>query len=167
MHRSARITGVAVLAFAASAQEGKTRTESRKIDGNLASSLVRAADAAPTRGEWGHWLRYFRGETHGTRDMVVLAVTLKPGQAPHPPHRHAEEEFMILAEGNGIWTLGDKELAAKEGDVIYAAPWTMHGIKSIGDGPLTYYMFKWSNKGVEPAKPPVMEGKAKQQLGPE
>src|SRR5262245_47772409 len=74
----------------------------------LASGMVRSEDAVPTRGEWGEWRRYFRGNTHGTEDMVVLAVTLKPGQAPHPPHRHAEEEFMILADGTGTWHLDGK-----------------------------------------------------------
>lgn len=115
----------------------------------LASALVRVEDAVPTRGEWGEWRRYFRGETHGTKDMVVLVVTLKPGQAPHPPHRHAEEEFMILAEGTGTWHLDGKELPARKGDVVYAAPWTRHGLENTGDAPLTYYMVKWNNKGVK------------------
>jgi quercetin dioxygenase-like cupin family protein len=120
----------------------------------LESRLVRVEDAVPTRGPWGEWRRYFRGETHGTQDMVVLAVTLKPGQAPHRPHRHAEEEFMILAEGAGTWNVDGKESAARKGDVVYAAPWTIHGLKNTSDAPLTYYMVKWNNKGVKvPAKP--------------
>src|SRR5262245_62088514 len=124
----------------------------------LASALIRGEDAAPTRGEWGEWRRYFRGDTYGTRDMVVLVVTLKPNEAPHPPHQHAEEEFMILAEGVGTWTLDGKEIAAKKGDVVYAAPWTMHGLKNTGTTPMTYYMVKWNNKGVKaPAKPAAME----------
>jgi mannose-6-phosphate isomerase-like protein (cupin superfamily) len=127
---------------------------------NLESALVRMDDAAPTRGDWGQWLRYFRDDTHGTRDMIVLAVTLKPGKAPHPPHQHAEEEFMILAEGSGTWTLNDKEMPARKGDVLYAAPWALHGLKNTGDTPLTYYMVKWSNKGVPaPAKPGGEAGK--------
>ena len=121
--------------------------------------MVRAEDAVPTRGEWGEWRRYFRGDTHGTTDLVVLAVTLKPGQAPHPPHRHAEEEFMILAEGTGAWTLDGKELPARKGDVLYAAPWAMHGLKNTGDAPLTYYMVKWNNKGVPPPAKPAAERK--------
>jgi hypothetical protein len=44
----------------------------------LASALIRVKDAAVTTGDWGHWLRYFRGDTHGSQDLVVLAVTLKP-----------------------------------------------------------------------------------------
>jgi len=125
----------------------------------LASAVVRAADAVPTRGPWGEWLRYFRGDTYGTLDIVVLAVTLKPGQEPHPPHQHAEEEFMILAEGSGDWHLDGKDLPAKKGDVLYAAPWAMHGIKNTGNAPLTYYMMKWNNKGVKaPLQPTRKRG---------
>jgi quercetin dioxygenase-like cupin family protein len=115
----------------------------------LPSALIRVDDAVPTRGDWGEWRRYFRGQTYGTKDMVVLVVTLKPGQAPHPPHRHAEEEFMVLAEGTGTWHLDGKERPARKGDVVYAAPWTMHGLKNTSDAPLTYYMVKWNNKGVK------------------
>lgn len=118
------------------------------------AALVQAADAVPTRGAWGERLRYFKGDTNGTSDMVVLAVTLKPGQAPHPTHQHAEEEFMILAEGAGTWHLDGKEFPARKGDVVYAAPWALHGLKNTGDAPLTYYMVKWNNKGVKaPEKP--------------
>jgi mannose-6-phosphate isomerase-like protein (cupin superfamily) len=85
--------------------------------------------------------------------MVVLAVTLKPGQAPHPPHQHADEEFMILSEGSGTWHLDGKELPARKGDVLYAAPRVMHGLKNTGDAALTYYMVKWNNKVAVLAKP--------------
>jgi mannose-6-phosphate isomerase-like protein (cupin superfamily) len=126
------------------AQESKAK--------ELAAALVRANEAAVTRGDWGHWLRYFRGDTYGSRDLVVLAVTLKPGQAPHPAHQHAEEELMIVATGSGEWNVDGKQLSAKAGDVVYAAPWTIHGIKNTGDEPLVYYMVKWSGKGVPPAQ---------------
>jgi mannose-6-phosphate isomerase-like protein (cupin superfamily) len=125
-----------------------------QIPNKLAPSLVRRAEAVPTGGPWGQWRRYFRGETYGMKDLVVLVVTLKPGQAPHPPHQHAEEEFMILAEGTGTWHLDGKEVPAQRGDVVYAAPWSMHGLKNTGDTPLTYYMVKWTNTGVKaPEKP--------------
>src|SRR5262249_62047087 len=130
MARIAGLLCVAVLTLATGAQDRKTANEPSRVANIRVSGLVRSVDAIPTRGDWGEWLRYFRGDTHGTKDMVVLAVTLKPGQAPHPPHRHAEEEFMIIAEGRGTWTLDGKEDAAKKGDVVYAAPWSMHGLKN-------------------------------------
>jgi mannose-6-phosphate isomerase-like protein (cupin superfamily) len=128
-----------------------------KTERPLASALVRAEDAVPTRGDWGELRRYFRGDNSGTRDMVVLVVTLKPGQAPRPPHQHAEEEFMILAEGAGTWTVDGNETPARKGDVVYAAPWTMHGLKNTGKAPLTYYMVKWSNLGVKARERPEAE----------
>lgn len=103
----------------------------------LGSGVVRIENAVPTRGEWGEWKRFFRGDTYGTKDMVVLAVTLEPGQAPHPPHQHAEEEFMILANGHGTWHLDGVDLPARPSDVLYAAPWSMHGLKNTSDVPLT------------------------------
>jgi len=133
-------------------QTSSTPQDSKEKE--LAAALVRASDAAVVPGDWGHWLRYFRGDTRGSRDLVVLAVTLKPGQAPHPAHQHAEEELMILATGSGEWHVDGKQFPAKGGDVVYAAPWIMHGIKNTGDGPLVYYMVKWSGKGVAPAVRP-------------
>lgn len=126
----------------------------------LSSGLVRIEAAAPTRGPWGEWHRYFRGDTHGAKDLIVLVVNLKPGQEPHPPHRHAEEEIMILTEGTGTWHLDGKEFPARKGDVVYAAPWSMHGVKNTGEGPLSYFMVKWSGKGVAaPAKPMASDEK--------
>lgn len=130
-------------------------TTQEAADKTLPAALIRANAAAVTSGDWGHWLRYLRGDTHGSRDLVVLAVTLKPNQAPHPAHRHAEEELMILAEGTGMWQLDGKQSPAKAGDVVYAAPWTMHGIKNTGDETLLYYMVKWSGKGVPAANRPA------------
>src|SRR5262249_31930988 len=41
---------------------------------DLTARLVRREEAIPTGGPWGDWHRYLRGDTHGTRDMVVLVV---------------------------------------------------------------------------------------------
>ena len=163
MHRALRPLALIAL-FAAGFASGRLWPSPAAVsaagEGLLATALVRAKDAVPTRGEWGEWLRYFKGQTHGTRDLVVLAVTLKPGQAPHPAHRHSEEEFMILAEGAGTWRVDDKDFPAVKGDAFYAAPWSMHGIKNTGEGPLTYYMVKWSGKGVEAPAGPAEEKRA-------
>jgi mannose-6-phosphate isomerase-like protein (cupin superfamily) len=148
----------AVVIVASAALHTLQASRTTQTDRKLASALVRAEDAVPTRGPWGEWRCHFRGDTHGVKDLIVLAVHLKPGQEPHPPHRHAEEELMFLTEGAGTWHLDGKEFPGKKGDVVYAAPWSMHGVKNTGDGPLTYYMVKWSGKGAPaPAKPAVDE----------
>jgi endonuclease YncB( thermonuclease family) len=79
-----------------------------------------------------------------------------------PPHRHAEEELMVLARGSGTWSLDEKELSARTGDVLYAAPWTLHGVRNTGDVPLDYYMVKWSSKGVRAPEAPPEDGAGSQ-----
>lgn len=66
MTRIAGILCVAVLALVASGQDGKKSGEPRKDASDRVPGLVRAVEAVPTRGDWSKWLRYFRGETHGT-----------------------------------------------------------------------------------------------------
>lgn len=127
----------------------------------MVSRLVRSEEAVPTLGPWGHWRRYFRSDTPGAKDMTILAVTLKPGQKPHPPHRHAEEEFMIVTEGTGIWHLDKKEFPARPGDVIYAAPGIMHGLKNTSETSLTYYIVKWAGTRVNSPQPLATEVKQK------
>jgi mannose-6-phosphate isomerase-like protein (cupin superfamily) len=121
----------------------------------LATTLAHATDGAPTPAPWGEWRRHLRGDTHGTKGFVVSRFTLKPGQAPHPPHQHADEELMILAEGSGTWHLEGKDSAARAGDVAYAAPFGMHGLRNTGTAPLSYYVIKWTGKGVSPPVAPA------------
>ena len=62
--------------------------------------------------------------------MLSGYVDLKPGQEPHPPHAHVDEEFLYLVEGSGTWFLNGKTIPAKTGDVLYTAPNDLHGIKN-------------------------------------
>ena len=62
---------------------------------------------------------------------------------------------MVLAEGEGVWRLEGKDTPARKGDAVYAAPWTEHGIRSSGERSLTYYMVKWSGKGVSVPEEPA------------
>jgi mannose-6-phosphate isomerase-like protein (cupin superfamily) len=104
--------------------------------------------AAATKDAWGELRAHFEGETYGLRDALAATAVLKPGQQIHPPHQHAEEEFLIVAEGSGEWHLDGKDFPAAKGDAIYAEPWVVHGIKNTGTTPLTFVVMKWNTKGV-------------------
>lgn len=104
--------------------------------------------------DWGSLHTYFEGESYGTRDALAAVAIIKPGQQIHPPHEHAEEEYLMVLEGSGTWHLNGKDRSAKAGDMLYAAPWDLHGIKNTGSQPLKFVVWKWNNKGVElPTKP--------------
>jgi mannose-6-phosphate isomerase-like protein (cupin superfamily) len=119
----------------------------------ISSAVVTAKDAKADNAAWGTFYTYYQGETYGTRDALNGVAVIKPGQEIHPPHQHAEEEFLMVIEGQGTWHLNGKTFAAQKGDILYAAPWDMHGIKNTGKTSLSFVVWKWNNKGVAP--PPM------------
>lgn len=74
-------------------------------------------------------------------------LLLEPGASPHPPHRHPEEEFMILAGGCGRILLGEEETAVGPGAVMFCAGDVLHGITNTGEGPMAVYFSKWAGRG--------------------
>ena len=123
-------------------------------DEPIPSSVMSGEEALKEDFEWGTFYTYHQGQTYGTQDVLTGAAIIKPGWEIHPPHTHAEEEYMIVTEGQGVWHLNGEEFEAVQGDMLYAAPWDIHGVKNTGDGPLTFWVWKWNNKGVDlPAEP--------------
>lgn len=120
----------------------------------LASAVVSADVARTETFAWGTLITYFSDETYGTKDALAAVAIINPGMQIHPPHEHAEEEYLMVLEGNGVWHLQGRDFPAKQGDMLYASPWDVHGIKNSGDTPLKFVVWKWNNKGTDvPEKP--------------
>ena len=80
-----------------------------------------------------------------TLDQLEMHVTtLNPGQTSHPPHRHVNEELIILREGecetlsNGNW------VKVGPGSVVFNASNSLHGFRNVGTVPATYHVINWS-----------------------
>lgn len=114
----------------------------------IPSKVIAQQEALKEAVEWGTFYTYHQGETYGTKDVLTGVAVIKPGWEIHPPHQHAEEEYLMVTDGQGTWHLNGEEFEAKVGDMLYAAPWDVHGIKNTGDRPLTFVVWKWNNKGV-------------------
>ena len=120
----------------------------------LKSGVVRFADAPAQQADWGEMRRYFTGETAGTKDVLTAVAIVKPGKAVHRAHRHAEEEYLILAEGSGTWSLDGKEFPAKRGDILYTEPWVYHGLTNTSSEQLIFVVVRFNSKGVNvPPRP--------------
>lgn len=102
----------------------------------LKSGVVRFDDARVNQADWGEMRRYFTGETLGTKDVLTAVAIVQPGKAVHRAHRHAQEEYLILAEGSGTWSLDGKEFPAQRGDILYTEPWVYHGLTNTSSEPL-------------------------------
>jgi len=110
----------------------------------LKTSVISEKQVPPDIQGWGRFLTYFSGDTEHVSDVLTGVAVIKPGAQIHPPHKHIEEEFLMVLEGNGTWTIGNKDFAASSGDILYAAPWDLHGLKNTGVTPLRFVVFKYN-----------------------
>jgi quercetin dioxygenase-like cupin family protein len=89
---------------------------------------------------------YYNGPTDQLSGVSAGACVLEPGMSPHPPHRHPEEEFLIVGEGAGEIECDGKVTEVGPGAMIYCAGNTLHGIINTGNVPMTFYWSKWLAK---------------------
>jgi mannose-6-phosphate isomerase-like protein (cupin superfamily) len=91
-----------------------------------------------------------RGATPNASDMESHVSVLDPGHSPHPPHRHVEEELLIVLEGEAeivIPQSADPAGARTErlcaGGFVYYPAYQYHTIRNGSSKPVTYLMYKW------------------------
>ncbi|MEO8563091.1 MAG: cupin domain-containing protein [bacterium] len=90
---------------------------------------------------------HYNGPTDQLSAVSMGMAVLEPGGAPHEPHRHPEEEFMLVATGTGEIVVGGVTTEVFPGAVMYCAGDTLHGILNTGSAPMTFYWSKWMAKG--------------------
>ena len=145
MLRAAGTTAVATLAFLAGAAGAAA---ARRAAPEQPSAIRAQAEAKRADSDWGTLYTYYEGESRTTRDALAAVAVIKPGREIHPPHQHAEEEYLMVLEGEGTWDLKGVRRPARAGDMQYAAPWDLHGIRNTGRTPLRFVVWKWNSKGV-------------------
>jgi mannose-6-phosphate isomerase-like protein (cupin superfamily) len=79
-----------------------------------------------------------------TLDMFECHVTtINPGEAPHAPHRHPEEELIIIKEGTIEAMQNGLTKRVGPGSMIFQASNDFHGLRNVGQTPATYHVIKW------------------------
>ena len=127
----------------------------------LLETLARADEApsgqallGPTVFEWnemkavktatGEVRSLYKGPTATANQLEMHVSTLNPGLASHPPHRHVNEELIILREGE-CETLSDgKWVRVGPGSVVFNASNSLHGFRNVGTTPAVYHVINWS-----------------------
>ena len=154
MNRRELLTSVSALAGAALmpeaiAQSGQQITHvDTKTQGPLLQSSVvkmenlRPEGAAPGAKAYVH----FNGPTKQLKAVASGLVTLEPGAQPHPPHRHPEEEIMIIGEGSGEFFINGAATEVKTGDMVFAESDVLHGVRNTGQTRMTFYFIKIMGK---------------------
>ncbi|MFZ0592617.1 MAG: hypothetical protein WAM39_19320 [Bryobacteraceae bacterium] len=66
---------------------------------SVPDSLMTFETAKTQKHPFGELTVFCDGKTGQVKSLVVGTLLLYPGQEPHPPHQHPEEEIMIVTEG--------------------------------------------------------------------
>lgn len=142
-----------ILLTACGGDSGSADKTAPKSQIGLDSQVISRADVKPDSAPWGQFYAYFTEDTVGISPVLVGVADIREGQQIHPPHRHGDEEFLVITQGRGIWHLNGRDFKAAKGDILYAKPWDYHGVKADGDSPLQFVVFKFSSKGTDVADP--------------
>jgi quercetin dioxygenase-like cupin family protein len=98
--------------------------------------------------------QFFSAPTATLENLELHVTTLNPGQSPHRPHRHPNEELIIIQQGT-LETLSNGEWKrVGPGSVILNGSNQLHGLKNVGSTPAVYHVINWKSSATpEAAKP--------------
>ena len=71
-------------------------------------------------------------------------TTLLPGAMSHPPHRHAQEELVILKEGTLEVSINGKIEKVDAGSFFFFSSNDLHNVKNVGAAPAIYSVFNFT-----------------------
>lgn len=140
-----KLTGRDILIAAASAAiTGGAFALAQTATAGLVGASVYSADAMkPSKTSFGEVRQVIKGPTATLEQLELHISTLNPGQSPHPPHHHPNEELILIDKGaletlsNGKWErLGP-------GSVIFNSTESWHGLRNVGDAPAQYFVVNW------------------------
>lgn len=82
----------------------------------------------------------FQGTLHTGFGLELHETELAPGDAPHPPHHHVQEEMIMIREGLMEVTINGKSWRIGPGGVAFVASNEEHGWKNVGDTKAHYFV---------------------------
>jgi XRE family transcriptional regulator, regulator of sulfur utilization len=91
----------------------------------------------------GEFRPLFDGPTGTLTNLEGHVTTLNPGETPHDPHRHPDEEMIIVKAGTLEVYINDTKQRAGTGSLFFFAPNDLHGVKNVGTEPAMYFVFRW------------------------
>src|SRR5690349_16541485 len=80
-------------------------------------------------------------------ELEMHVTTLNPGVASHPPHKHTNEELLILKEGTLEALVDGQWKKVGPGSIVFQASNSCHGVRNVGTTSATYHIVNWSSPG--------------------
>jgi XRE family transcriptional regulator, regulator of sulfur utilization len=136
---------------AAKAQDANPQATNAAQKPVLGPTVFNWDEMKPVRNAVGSQAKLCQQPTATLDQLEMHVSTLDPGLMSHPPHRHVNEELIILREGicetlsNGEW------VRVEAGSVVFNASNSLHGFRNVGPWTAVYHVINWSpNKAMAP-----------------
>lgn len=116
------------------------------LSAQVKSGVVGQDTVRPAMHPFGDHRIFMQGPTEMMKSFESGNVILKPGETPHAPHRHIDEEIMLVTEGTGEIFVEGKVTQVNSGSMMYTGSDKEHGITNTGKTDMVFYYFKWIKK---------------------
>jgi mannose-6-phosphate isomerase-like protein (cupin superfamily) len=143
-----RELGVAVMAVACTLGVTTWAKSQNPPPAVMGSNAWDWASLKATPNKTGEVRKVFQAPTSTLDELECHITTLNPGESPHPPHQHPDEEVLFLKEGTLDAIQNGKTIHIGPGSVIFQAANQLHSVKNVGTVPAVYAVFKWNSPGM-------------------
>ncbi len=82
------------------------------------------------------------GRTKTLNNLETHATTVRPGEINHEPHRHPDDEVILLREGNVEIMINGQTYPATAGSVIFFSSGDLHNLRNTGTTPATFHIIR-------------------------
>jgi len=91
------------------------------------------------RSQWAEkedmWQGEFEGNVFGTNVSVMFYTTVEVGRGPKL-HKHPYDEVFIVRQGLALFTVGDQQMKAEAGQIVFGPANIPHKYVNLGPGRL-------------------------------
>ncbi len=86
----------------------------------------------------------FDRQTHMLNRFDIHVTQLNVGFKSHDLHTHANEEIILMLEGNAEMQISTDHQKANPGDVVLLNSMVLHNLTNIGTVPCLYFAIQWN-----------------------
>jgi quercetin dioxygenase-like cupin family protein len=98
-----------------------------------------------TKTDVGEVRAVVRQPTATLKELEMHVTTLNPGVASHAPHKHPNEELVIIDEGTVETLSGGVWKRVGPGSIIFNASNSLHALRNVGTTPARYHVVNWTS----------------------
>ena len=100
--------------------------------------FITRQDCEVTEAHWGHHDWCCKPEMTGSKNLILVRVTMPPGRG-HQFHLHpAREEIIYILEGKGEQWVDRERRILKPGETAFIPRKVVHGIYNSSKAPVTF-----------------------------